>query len=319
MSEQELLDFSRVENLLQRFAMQCGWSANTLEAYIRDLRHAILWLNNHGEGCTVFNADTEILQAYLVALHQSGMASSTQRRRRSALRVWYQHLCEEGLRNNQPMAHVPAARSARTLPHSMTETEIEQLINSPDVSTTLGLRDRCMLELLYATGMRVSELVTLKIADIELTAGLVHVTGKGGKQRLIPYGEEAAHWLQGWLETHQSSIKSSHNNNNKNHLFPGRGNTAMTRQNFWQRLKLHAKVAGMAYLPTPHTLRHAFATHLLQHGAGLRSVQLLLGHASITTTEIYTHINKQRLLQQMDAAHPLGANLVNKIKKRESE
>ena len=177
---------------------------------------------------------------------------------------------------------------------------MEALINAPNSDTTTGLRDRCMLEILYATGLRVTELVELRLSHVDLAAGLVRVIGKGDKERMVPFGAEAAEWLQQWLIARPREPSSPF-------IFAGRAGKPMTRQNFWLRLKQYAVQAGVTPLPSPHTLRHAFATHLLNHGADLRAVQMLLGHANVTTTEIYTHVTRARLHDVVNRSHPLGS------------
>jgi len=197
---------------------------------------------------------------------------------------------------------LPAQRRHHPLPKMIGEEDVNVLLNMPETSTLIGLRDRCMLEMLYATGLRVSELVSLRMAQVDQSAMLVRVIGKGDKERLVPFGEVAADWLIKWLaERRQMSGTMV-----SPFLFPGRGGNVMTRQNFWQRLKRYARQAGLRQTLSPHTLRHAFATHLLNHGADLRAVQMLLGHANISTTEIYTHVSRVRLHELVNRAHPLG-------------
>jgi integrase/recombinase XerD len=284
-----------ISGLLQRLAMLRGWSANTTESYRSDLLHAEAFLHQHATN--LMQADYAAILDYLASLQRDGLKESTIQRRRSALSTWFNHLQDQGMREDQPTRHLPKLRKSRPLPKLLNEQHVLDLLNAPDTTTTTGIRDRCMLEILYATGLRVSELVGLSLANIDMAAGLLRVIGKGDKERLIPFGEEAAQWLQTWMEIRP---------NTTSFLFAGRGGKAMTRQNFWLRIKQHAGTAGINPLPSPHTLRHAFATHLLNHGADLRAVQMLLGHANVTTTEIYTHVSKARLHDLVNAAHPLG-------------
>ncbi len=284
--------------MIQRLSMLRGWSARTTASYIADVLHAEAFLSDAKVGSNVFEADESHMLQYLGYMQKQGMKESTIRRRRSALSVWFEHLLQEGLREDHPVRNLPAPRKSRILPKLMSEQEVEALLAAPDTSELVGLRDRCMLELLYATGLRVSELTGLRLGSMDMGAGLIRVIGKGDKERLVPFGEEAGRWLRAWLERRPSGGPF---------LFPGRSSKCMTRQNFWQRIRLWSRVAGLKKCPSPHTLRHAFATHLLNHGADLRAVQMLLGHANISTTEIYTHVTKARLHELVNKAHPLGA------------
>ncbi|MDX8405359.1 MAG: tyrosine recombinase [Mariprofundus sp.] len=286
-----------ITGLLQRLAMLRGWSTNTTTSYRSDLLHAETFFFNHHSSLML--ADSEVVLAYLAELGRDGMALSTIQRRRSALSTWFTWLQDQHLREDHPARYLPKLRKGRSLPKMMSERDVERLLAAPAVDEDIGLRDRCMLELLYATGMRVSELATLMRGQVDLAAGLLRVIGKGDKERLIPFGEEAGQWLQQWLLVRPSEPASPY-------LFAGRNGKAMTRQNVWLRIKHYAMEAEVNPLPSPHTLRHAFATHLLNHGADLRAVQMLLGHAHITTTEIYTHVSQARMHELVNRAHPLG-------------
>jgi len=290
----------RIEGLLQRTAMLRGWSPRTTSSYYADLRDAQYFLA--GKGSDLFDATEASLMEYLAHLRRRGLKDTTLRRRRSALSTWFGFLQSEGLRSDNPIRRLPAQRRRRPLPKMLGEGEVEVLLNAPETATSIGLRDKCMLEMLYATGLRVSELVSLRIAQVDQSAMLVRVVGKGDKERMVPFGEIAADWLAKWLNERQRIYEAMASP----FLFPGRGGRAMTRQNFWQRLKRYARHAGLRQMPSPHTLRHAFATHLLNHGADLRAVQMLLGHANISTTEIYTHVSRARLHEAVNRAHPLG-------------
>ena len=286
-----------ITGLLQRLAMLRGWSPKTTESYRSDLLHADAFF------CT---AHTSLMQAsqgavlkYLASLGRKGLRETTIQRRRSALSTWFTYLQDQGMRHDHPARYLPKMRKSRPLPKLMSEQDVEALLAAPDTQTATGIRDRCMLEILYATGLRVSELTGLQLAHIDIAAGLVRVIGKGDKERLVPFGEEAARWLQQWLAARPNEPASPF-------LFPGRAGKIMSRQNFWLRLKQYAVLANISPLPSPHTLRHAFATHLLNHGADLRAVQMLLGHANVTTTEIYTHVSRARLHDLVNQSHPLG-------------
>jgi len=290
----------RIEGLLQRMAMLRGWSPRTTESYRTDLMDAHYFLTK--KGVDLFDAREPDLMEYLVHLRRKGLKGTSLRRRRSALSTWFGFIQSECLRLDNPVRRLPPQRRHRPLPKMIGEKDVDTLLNTPDTSTSIGLRDRCMLEMLYATGLRVSELVSLRMAQVDQSAMLVRVTGKGDKERLVPFGEVAAGWLAQWLGERRmvsAAVASSF-------LFSGRRGSAMTRQNFWQRLKHYAHQAGLQQTLSPHTLRHAFATHLLNHGADLRAVQMLLGHANISTTEIYTHVSRVRLHELVNQAHPLG-------------
>jgi len=287
-----------ITGLLQRMAMLRGWSHNTTESYRTDLLHADLFLLT--QKTNLMQADQAAVLKYLASLRQNGLKESTIQRRRSALSTWYSYLQDQDLREDHPARHLPKLQKSRPLPKLLSERDVEALLDAPDTTTPTGVRDRCMLEILYATGLRVTELVSLSLANIDMAAGLVRVIGKGDKERLVPFGEEAEQWLQQWLALRPTKHTTSF-------LFAGRSGKAMTRQNFWLRIKQYAKEAEVYPLPSPHTLRHAFATHLLNHGADLRAVQMLLGHANITTTEIYTHVARARLHDLVNQSHPLGS------------
>lgn len=290
----------RAEGLLHRLAMLRGWSPRTVSSYMADLQHAGVYLEK--QGSDLFNAGEDHILGYLSALKRRGLADSSLRRKRSAINTWFSFLLVEGMRDDNPCKRLPTQRQRRPLPKMLSEAEVEALLEAPDTSTPSGLRDRAMLEILYASGLRVSELVGLRVAQLDGKAMLLRVIGKGDKERLVPFGEAAGEWVQRWMAVRRAQA----GNAASPFLFPGRGGKAMTRQNFWQRLRLHAAVAGLSRMPSPHTLRHAFATHLLNHGADLRAVQMLLGHANISTTEIYTHISRVRLHEAVNRAHPMG-------------
>lgn len=286
----------RMEGILTRKAMLRGWSRETLAAYISDLSQVQCSLQQ--QNISVFDATQAHIAQYLGTLRRNQLKESSIARKRSALNTWYNVLEEDGIRTDHPVRLLPNMRRGRSLPKNMSEHDVETLLAAPDIKTNTGLRDRCMLELLYATGLRISELLSLTPSNLDMQGCVVRVIGKGNKERVVPFGKIAKKWLERWLM--QCSGEAQHV------LFPGRGNTPMTRQNFWLRIKSYAKACNIQPLPSPHTLRHAFATHLLNHGADLRAVQMLLGHANISTTEIYTHITRERLRNLVNSNHPLG-------------
>ncbi|MDX8408728.1 MAG: site-specific tyrosine recombinase XerD [Mariprofundales bacterium] len=288
----------RIEGLMQRQAMLKGWSRQTLSGYLSDLGKVMAYVAAQKPPHTLFDVDRNTVMGYLMQLTTDGMKRTTIARRRSALSVWFTLLQQEQMRQDNPVRNLPRLRPERRLPKSISENQIEKLLNAPDTSCPIGVRDRCMLELMYGSGLRVSELVGLRLQQVDRSLGALRVIGKGDKERLVPFGEEAGHWLNRWLEARPDGAGGV--------LFPGNRQRAMTRQNFWLRIRIYAESAAIEPAPSPHTLRHAFATHLLNHGADLRAVQQLLGHANITTTEIYTHVAQARLNKLVDAIHPLG-------------
>jgi integrase/recombinase XerD len=289
----------QVDAFLDVLWMERGLSENTLAAYRGDLYTFCNWLARRSRALTA--VDAADIQEYLAA--QSGRSVRSTARRLSSLRRLFQHLVRERLAARDPTGDVPAPRLGRSLPKSLTETEVEHLLGAPDVETTAGLRDRAMLEVLYASGLRVSELVGLRIEQVNLRQGVVRVIGKGGKERLVPLGEHAVSWLERYL---RESRPAFFRGTPEAALFPGNRGQALTRQAFWHAIRRHARRAGVHKPISPHVLRHAFATHLLNHGADLRVVQMLLGHRDISTTQIYTHVARERLKQIHAQHHPRG-------------
>lgn len=292
------------DTIIEKFAdamwMERGLLANSLAAYQSDLRLLSGWLSStHGRG--LLQARREDLLGYLAHLAQQGHKARSSARVLSSLRQFYQHALRQGAIPDDPTARIDAPRLGRPLPKSLTEAEVEALLTAPEVSDPQGYRDRTMLEVLYATGLRVSELVDLRPDQVSLTQGLVRVVGKGGRERLVPLGEEALTWIQGFFRGPRQIILGERP---CAHLFPTRRGSGMTRQAFWYLIKRHALNAGIHKTLSPHTLRHAFATHLVNHGADLRVVQMLLGHSSLSTTQIYTHVARERLKQLHAAHHP---------------
>ncbi len=300
-NQDDLLNKSKqlVDSFLDALWMERGLSENTLSAYRSDLYKFSLWLEQ--QKVELINVEANEILSYL-ALAESKSAR-TVARRLSSLRRLYEYLLREDLIKHNPVSNVDAPRLGRSLPKSLTESEVEALLDAPDIEDMLGIRDRCMLELLYATGLRVSELVSLTVQQVNLRQGVVRVTGKGNKERLVPLGEEASLWIEKYLSSSRNEIL---NNKMSDALFPSKRSKAMTRQTFWYMIKRYAVVAGINKTLSPHVLRHAFATHLINHGADLRVVQMLLGHSDISTTQIYTHVARERLKDLHGEHHPRG-------------
>lgn len=294
---------SLVDAFIDALWLEDGLSKNTLAAYRRDLTLFSDWLGAQGHG---LNATAEHhLQAYFAA-RMADRASSANRRL-TVFKRYFRWALREGHLQTDPTLKLQPAKQVRRVPHTLTETQVEQLLDAPDVATPLGLRDRAMLELMYACGLRVSELVTLKRHHLGLNEGVLRVLGKGSKERLVPFGEVARDWLQRYLATARPALAQGRQNDDVFLTQSGaRAGTAMTRVMFWMTVKKHARTAGIHAPLSPHTLRHAFATHLLNHGADLRAVQMLLGHADIATTTIYTHVARERLKSLHAAHHPRG-------------
>ncbi len=291
--------------LIDRFAdhlwMERGLSRNTLAAYRSDLRLFATWLKERGRD--PLEAEGADLRAWLATRLEAGGSARASARMLSSLRQFYQFAHREGLIEADPSALIDMPRLGRPLPKTLGEAEVEALLEAPRVAVAEECRDKAMIELLYATGLRVSELISLRLADIDRRQGLARVIGKGGKERLVPIGEEALHWLERFIAGKRQELLRGRA---VDALFPTRRGGAMTRQAFWYRLKKYAARAGIRQSLSPHTLRHAFATHLVDHGADLRVVQLLLGHSDLSTTQIYTHVARQRLLALHRAHHPRG-------------
>ena len=288
-----------IEGFLDALWMERGLSANTLKAYRADLTHFTGFAA--GRGCGLLDVERSHVLDYLVSMMDA--SPRTTARRLSALRRFYAHQTRVGLMADNPMERVDAPRLGRSLPGALTEPEVERLLAAPDVETAIGFRDRTMLEVLYATGLRVSELVALAVSSVSMRQGLVRVVGKGGRERLVPLGEVALDWLDRFVRGARTEIL---NGRVCEAVFPTRRGSPMSRQMFWVLIKRHAASAGVVHPVTPHTLRHAFATHLLNHGADLRVIQLLLGHRSISTTQIYTHVARERLRSLHAEHHPRG-------------
>lgn len=292
---------SEIDGFLDRLWSERGLSANTLAAYRSDLGALARWLERNGT--TLVDASRDQLLRYLASRAEAGARPRSTARQLSSIRRFYRHLVAEGRRSDDPSARIEMPRLGRPLPKTLTEGEVERLLAAPDVGTPLGLRDRAMLEVLYASGLRVSELVGLRLDQLNPRLGLVRVVGKGDRERLVPLGDEAAAWLDRHLRDARPELLRGRLSDD---VFPTRRGERMTRQAFWHAIKRYARLAEVATRLSPHTLRHAFATHLLNHGADLRAVQMLLGHSDLSTTQIYTHVARERLKQVHADHHPRG-------------
>lgn len=291
-----------IDAFLDAIWMEKGLSQNTLGAYRRDLRQFEYWLlaASATDLLQVRKADIE---QYLADRLRQRLSARSTARLLSCLRGFYQWQVRENRIATDPTAEISAPKLPRSLPKSLTEAEVEALLAAPDTDDMLELRDRAMLELLYASGLRVTELVSLQLSQVSLSQGVVRVVGKGSKERLVPMGEEALLWIQRFLRDSRPLLLAGATSNV---LFPSKRGQQMTRQTFWHRIKRFAQRAGIEKHLSPHTLRHAFATHLVNHGADLRVVQLLLGHSDLSTTQIYTHVARERLKELHAQHHPRG-------------
>lgn len=279
--------------------LESGLSQNTLSAYRSDLNRLAGFLGQ-GDLLEVTQAD---IQKFLAALLAQGSKSSSSARVLSTLRRFYRYQIRESRISDDPCAEVLSPKQGRSLPNSLSEQQVEDLLAAPPTDTALGVRDRAMLETLYATGLRVSELVALTLLEANLEVGVLRIVGKGNKERLVPLGEQAVHWIQRYLQQARGELLKGRRSDS---LFVTARGQHMSRQAFWYLIKKYAAAAGIKAKLSPHTLRHAFATHLINHGADLRSVQMLLGHADLSTTQIYTHVARERLQSMHSQHHPRG-------------
>jgi len=294
---------------IDRFAdalwLEDGLSSNTLESYRRDLTQFAVWLGISASGADLYKATSADLQAWMAHLHLVRKVSARSASRAlSALRRFFAMALREGRISEDPTARIDAPKLPRLPPKSISEADVEHLLNAPKIDSPMGLRDRAMLELLYACGLRVSELIGLRCLQIDLQAGVLKVMGKGARERLVPLGEEAVYWVDQYLKG--GARERLLNGQQTEDLFVTQRGEGMTRQAFWALIRRYAIQVGIRGTLSPHTLRHAFATHLLNHGADLRVVQMLLGHADITTTQIYTHVARERLKAMHSKHHPRG-------------
>jgi integrase/recombinase XerD len=282
--------------------LEDGLSRNTLAGYRRDLQQFAQWLLE-SRGRDLARAERADVLDYLAHRFRNNARPRSAARLMSSLKRFYRHQLREGRMKADPTLEVESPKLPRSLPKTLTEEDVEALLGAPDVATPLGLRDRAMLEMLYASGLRVSELVTVGVAQVSQDMGIVRIMGKGAKERLVPLGEEALAWIRRYLAEARGGILDGRR---ADPLFVTARGDGMTRQAFWHLVRRYAARAGLRKPISPHTLRHAFATHLLNHGADLRVVQMLLGHADISTTQIYTHVARERLKQLHQRHHPRG-------------
>ncbi|MDE0951425.1 MAG: site-specific tyrosine recombinase XerD [Halioglobus sp.] len=291
-----------IERYIDAMWMEKGLSENTLTSYRRDLRQFNDWLVT-AKGTAITSASRSNLQGYLGARLEQGLSARSSARFLSCARGFYHYLLREGTISIDPTLDVDSPQLGRPLPKALSEAEVDKLLQMPDLELALEFRDRTMLELLYACGLRVSELTGLQLVQLSMNQGVVRVFGKGSKERLVPVGEEALRWMQRYLAGPRGELLKGLPSDV---VFPSRRGTQMTRQTFWYRIKIYAQRAEIKKHLSPHTLRHAFATHLLNHGADLRVVQMLLGHSDLSTTQIYTHVAQQRMQELHEQHHPRG-------------
>ena len=290
-----------VDRFLDAIWMERGLSSNTLSAYRADIMSLARWLAEREVALPA--AKKSDLLGFIAWRVDHGARPRSTARQLSSFRRFYRYLVREGVIGEDPTAQIAMPKIGRSLPKSLTEQEVESLVGAPDISDPLGYRDRTMLEVLYATGLRVSELINLSRAQVNLNQGVLRIIGKGDRERLIPLGEECQDWIRGFMDGPRSEILLERQTD---YLFPTRRGDRMTRQAFWHIIKRYARKAGIDKELSPHTLRHAFATHLLNHGADLRVVQMLLGHSDLSTTQIYTHVARERLKDLHARHHPRG-------------
>jgi integrase/recombinase XerD len=273
-------------------------SPRTIESYARDLRQFATWLSDRG--LDLAEVERATIRSYLGARRDLGLSARSAARALSALRAFFRFLLRTEILDLDPTANLSSPSLWQTVPHALSGDQIEALLAAPDTSKPLGLRDRAMLETLYATGLRVSELSALTLDRVRLDPGFVRVLGKGRKERLVPLGDSAAAWIDRYVQESRPELNRHH----RSELFLNHRGGRLTRQGLWKILRGHALAAGISGEISPHVVRHSFATHLVENGADLRSVQMMLGHASLTTTEIYTHVARERLRRLYDEKHP---------------
>ncbi len=289
------------EELLRKFlnylTVEKGLARNTLESYERDLRKYVFFMR----GKQPDGIKQEDVVSFLGHLAGEGIATPSAARSLAAIRSFHKYLITDGFAQNDPAMNIETPRGWKRLPKTLNSEDVESLLDQPDRTTSIGLRDKAMLELLYATGLRVSELVGLRLQDVNLERGYLVVVGKGSKERAVPMGEAAMAGVQTYLDSARRGLL---NNKESDSLFISSQRRQITRQMFWERIKFYTRKAGIAQNISPHTLRHSFATHLLDNGADLRAVQAMLGHSDISTTQIYTHVSRERLRKIHEKYHP---------------
>lgn len=290
-----------VDKFIDAIWMERGLSVNTLGAYRADLM--TLWRGLSANEVTIEHAEKADLLNFIAQRVENGAKPRSTARQLSSFRRFFRYLMREGVRESDPTADIEMPRIGRSLPKTLTEEEVDALLQAPNTDEPLGHRDRAMLELLYATGLRVSELINVKLLQVNFNQGVLRIVGKGDHERLIPVGEESQRWLRDFIDGPRMEILLERQTD---YLFPTRRGDRMTRQAFWHIIKRYAEKSGIGKKLSPHSLRHAFATHLLNRGADLRVVQLLLGHSDLSTTQIYTHVARERLKELHSQHHPRG-------------
>jgi integrase/recombinase XerD len=290
-----------VDSFLSALRLEKGLSENTIKAYSNDCQDFNKWLFSNKKYRAVAATEADI-ENYLKHLRIIGLSNSSINRKLSSLKHFFNYLSKTKLLKSNPVMNISGPKNSKVLPKSLSIIDVNSLIEAPDCSNFIGLRDRAMIELMYATGVRISELINLEYSNIDLNRSLIKVMGKGGKERMIPFGDDALTWLINYIEFRRKNNLSL----NSRDFFISQQGKKITRQAFWHRIKIYLKASGLSMDVSPHTLRHAFATHLLNNGADLRSVQMLLGHSDLSTTQIYTHIAKQRLSDMVKQHHPRG-------------
>ena len=290
-----------VDSFLSALRLEKGLSENTIKAYSNDCQDFNKWLFTNKRYRAVAATEADI-ENYLKHLRVIDLSNSSINRKLSSLKHFFNYLSKTKLLKSNPVMNISGPKNSKVLPKSLSIIDVNSLIEAPDCSNFIGLRDRAMIELIYATGVRISELINLEYSNIDLNRSLIKVMGKGGKERMIPFGDDALTWLINYIEFRRKNNLSL----NSRDFFISQQGKKITRQAFWHRIKIYLKASGLSMDVSPHTLRHAFATHLLNNGADLRSVQMLLGHSDLSTTQIYTHIAKQRLSDMVKQHHPRG-------------
>ena len=290
-----------IDSFLSNLRLEKGLSENTIKAYSTDCHAFIDWIFQK-RNLKLVRVCEEDMELYLKNLHSLNLSHTTINRKLSSLKHFFNFLSKKRYIKNNPVINLSGLKNIKPLPKSLSINDVNSLINAPDYSNFIGLRDRTMLELMYATGVRISELINLQYTNIDLNRSLIKVMGKGGKERMIPFGDNALAWLIDYIEFRRKNNLSLQSRD----FFISQQGKKITRQAFWHRVKQYLAIAGLTSDISPHTLRHAFATHLLNNGADLRSVQMLLGHSDLSTTQIYTHIAKQRLSDMVKEHHPRG-------------
>ena len=290
-----------VDSFLSTLRLEKGLSENTIKAYSNDCQAFNKWLFIKKRYAVTDSSESDI-ENYLKYLKSINLSNSSINRKLSSLKHFFNYLSKTKLLKSNPVLNISGPKKSKALPKSLSIIDVNSLIEAPDCTNFIGLRDRAMIELMYATGVRISELINLEYSNIDLNRSLIKVMGKGGKERMIPFGDDALSWLTNYIEFRRKNNLSL----NSRDFFISQQGRKITRQAFWHRIKIYLKALGLSMDISPHTLRHAFATHLLNNGADLRSVQMLLGHSDLSTTQIYTHIAKQRLSDMVKQHHPRG-------------